>query len=61
MRAEPSQLRTKWTVSKRMPPKWVSLSNIIYALLTLLALVLFMQDTQASTFTSQSLWLGFAH
>lgn len=29
-------------------PKWLSLSNITYAGLTIFALVLFMQDAQAS-------------
>lgn len=49
MRVESSQIRSKWTTNKRVSLKWVSLSNIVYALLTLLALVLFMQDAQAST------------
>lgn len=54
MRVESSQMRSKWTANRRVPLKWVSLSNIVYALLTLVALVLFMQDAQASTNSAAS-------
>ena len=57
MRAEPSQVRTKWITNKRPSISWVSLSNVIYALLTLGALLLFVQDAQAASLTPQNLWL----
>lgn len=57
MRVEPSQVRAKWTTNKRPSISWVSLSNVIYGLLTLGALLLFMQDAQASSLTSPNLWL----
>ena len=40
----------KLSKMERQPqrPKWLSLSNVMYAALTLFALVLFMQDAQAS-------------
>ena len=58
MRVESDQIRSKWTVTnKRATPKWLSISNVIYAALTLFALVMFMQDAQASTLC-QTLFLN---
>lgn len=40
----------KLSKMERQPqrPKWLSLSNIVYAALALVALVLFLQDVQAA-------------
>lgn len=54
MRVESDQIRSKWTsikwtaTHKRTTLKWLSISNVVYAALTLMALVMFMQDAQAS-------------